>query len=661
MAQKSIAMALVAASLSGSAQADDVTPIQKVLTMMEEMLAKGKAMKHEEEVEFSKFHEWCDNVRKETERDISNGADQIEQLAADISKASSDAEVLSAEVEDLDKATGQLEADAKSASAERKKEKEVFEEQHIDLSESVDAIARAISVLKSRGADVPQSLLQVTQSSLVPEEAKKALTSFLSVHEGSESGAPEANAYEFQSGSIVSLLENLKRKFEDQRLVLEKEEMNAKAAYEVLMQQLTDDIKANNGSASAKTAAKAGRLEAAAQAKGDKAVTEKTKATDEKTLLDTNTQCRAKSEEFEANQVTRKDEIAAIEKAIEIISSDAVKGAGEKHLPSALLQKKHAFAQLRSSFREAPEARQRAINYLQSQASKLGSRYLSVVAAHTEADPFEKVKSMIKDLITKLMEEANAEQDQHGYCQAELATNKQTRDIKSSEVEELTAKIESETSTSQRLSSEITALADALSELKAKQSEATEMRNSEKKTNAKAVSEAAEAQRAVEQAIKVLNQFYESQESGAFVQKAKNQKAKEPYKGMGATSGGIVGMLEVVLSDFARLETETSESEASSQRSYEKFMDESEQDAAVKETEKAHKEKNRDRADEKLRGFKKELEMTQSELDTALDYYDKLKTQCVDTGLSYEERKKMREEEIASLQEALKILSGEDI
>merc|ERR1719486_813861 len=140
-----------------------------------------------------------------------------------------------------------------------------------------------------------------------------------------------------------------------------------------------------------------------------------------------------------------------------------------------------------------------------------------------------------------------------------------------------------------------------------------------------------------------------------------SQAGKAPYKGMGASSGGIIGMLEVVLSDFARLDTETSEAEMLAQRAYEKFMDESAEDSAVKETEKKHKENNRDRTDEKLRGTKKELEMTQEELDSAMDYYDKLKTQCVDTGLSYEERKKMREEELVSLQEALKILSGEDI
>jgi len=304
---------------------------------------------------------------------------------------------------------------------------------------------------------------------------------------------------------------------------------------------------------------------------------------------------------------------------------------------------------------------------LQAQAAKLGSRYLSVVAAHTEADPFGKVRKMIKDLITKLMEEANGEADHHGYCTAEMATNKQTREIKSSEVDELSSNIESETATSERLSTEISNLADALSELKGKQSEATNMRSDEKKSNAEAVVEAKAAQRAVEQAIKVLKDFYASQDGAALVQSADkdiesmSQAGKEPYKGMGSTSGGILGMLDVVLSDFARLETETSEAEAQGQRTYDAFMNESSEDAAVKETEKKHKENNRDRALDKLRGLKKELEMTQTELDSALDYYGKLKTQCVDTGLSYEERKKMREEEIVSLQEAVKILNGEDI
>jgi|Transcript_87664 hypothetical protein len=648
-----ILSATVAALLTCTAHAGQVTPIQKVLQMMEDLLSKGKAMKHEEEVEFAKYHEWCENTLAEATKSIKEGAAEIEKLTADIAKAESDAEVLGEEVAALQQEVAAHEADAKSATAVRNKEHEAYVAQHLDLSESVDAIAKAISILKSRSADIAQSLLQVSSLKLVPPQSKAVLTSFLSMHAGEVQGAPEANAYEFQSGGVVDMLEKLKLKFEDQRFLLEKEEMNAKANYEVLMQQLTDDIKADSSAVASKTAAKGSRLEAAGQAKGDKAVAEQTKVTDEKTLSDTTAECAQSSKEYEANQVTRADELKAISKAIEILSSDEVKGTGEKYLPSAL-QISKSFAQLRSSV-EPSSVRSKAVEYLQAKATKLGSRYLSVVATHAQEDPFGKVKKMIKDLITKLMEEANSEADHNGYCTSELATNKQTREIKSTEVDELSAQVESETAKNEQLTTEITDLADAISELKGKQAEATKLRGTEKENNAQVVSEAKDAQHAVEEAIKVLKDFYDSSGSTAFLQ------TKEPYKGMLSESGGIIGMLEVVLSDFARLETETSEAEELGQHTYDTFMDESNQDVAVKETEQKHKEKNRDRCQEKLRGLKKELEMTQEELDTALDYYDKLKKQCLDTGLSYAERKKMREEEIVSLQEALKILSGEDI
>ena len=52
---------------------------------------------------------------------------------------------------------------------------------------------------------------------------------------------------------------------------------------------------------------------------------------------------------------------------------------------------------------------------------------------------------------------------------------------------------------------------------------------------------------------------------------------------------------------------------------------------------------------------------TQRELQAAMDYYDKLKPSCIETGVSHEERAARRQEEIESLQEALKILNGEDL
>merc|ERR1719253_985840 len=117
-----------------------------------------------------------------------------------------------------------------------------------------------------------------------------------------------------------------------------------------------------------------------------------------------------------------------------------------------------------------------------------------------------------------------------------------------------------------------------------------------------------------------------------------------------------MGMLDVILSDFARLETETEQAENSAASTYETFMNESNEDVAVKGTEIEHKSNKKDTCNETIASLNKNLKLTQTELDKALDYYDKLKAECVDTKVSYEDRMQMREEEIQSLQEALKVL-----
>jgi len=262
--------------------------------------------------------------------------------------------------------------------------------------------------------------------------------------------------------------------------------------------------------------------------------------------------------------------------------------------------------------------------------------------------------------------------DQHAYCETELATNKQTREIKSSEVDELTAELEKQNALLEKLTEEIAQLSDEVAEIKAQQAEATKNRMEEKKTNRQTIDDAKVAQAAVEKATAVLKDFYSSVAAGAALlqnqdvaglkQEVKSASSDnlDPYKGMQGSSTGIFGMLEVVLSDFARLETETQQAEDTQQASYDKFMDESNEDVAVKQTEIDHKTKTKDATVESIAELEKNLKLTQEELDKALDYYDKLKQECIDTGLSYEERKRMREEEIQSLQEALKVLNGED-
>merc|ERR1719230_1082647 len=275
-------------------------------------------------------------------------------------------------------------------------------------------------------------------------------------------------------------------------------------------------------------------------------------------------------------------------------------------------------------------------------------------------DPFKKVKKMIKDLIVRLMEEANEEAEHKGWCDTELSTNEQTRKEKTEAVETLHAEIDELEASIAKLTEDITELTAAVAELDSAMAKATELRQQEKTKNTETISDSQEAQTAVAQALTVLKEFYaKAAEATAFVPQPEIFDA--PYKGMNAEGGGVVGMLEVIESDFARLEAETSSSEATAQKTYDGFMTDSKVDKAQKTTDSEHKAAKKQDQEQALTVKNSDLEGTQKELDAALAYYDKLKPSCVDSGVSYEDRVGRRKEEIESLQEALKILNGEDI
>jgi len=361
-----------------------------------------------------------------------------------------------------------------------------------------------------------------------------------------------------------------------------------------------------------------------------------------------------KAGDFKARQELRAGEIVALEKAIEVLSSNAVSGNAKKHLPGFIQNQGTALLELRSSLNTQTQMQMRVSQFLQDRARKFNSRMLAALSQRVTADPFTKVKKMIKDLVVKLMEEANEEADHKGWCDNELSTNQQTRKEKTDAVETLHAQVDSLEASIAKLTDDIGTLSKSIADLDAAVAKATGIRTEEKKKNTETISDAEDAQTAVAQALTVIREFYaKAGEATAFIQ--------QPYNGMQEQSGGVVGMLEVIASDFARLESETKAAEASAQKEYDAFSTDSKVSRAAKTTEMEHKAAKKQGEAAAVTATKADLEGTQKELNAALSYYDKLKPSCVDAGVSYEERVTRRKEEIQSMQEGLRILNGEDI
>jgi len=646
-----------------AAFAAQVTPVQKVIQLLEGMSAKGKKEKHDEQVQFAAYKQFCDDTTVEKKRAIEEANEKIEMLKADIEKYISDAAILTKEIAGHDDDIAAWTGDMKAATKVRGMEKTDYDATHKDYSESVDALERAIAVLKKQAytrkqAEMFAQVGALKELNLIPKEAKKTIEAFLAEDpaEGLAVSAPEAAGYEFQSQGVIEMLEKLLDKFIDERTVLEKEEMNSKHAFDMLMQDLTAQTDQAKQDREEKAETKAKKLQAKADAEGDLTDTTTTRDADQKYLDDLTATCEQKATDFESRQQLRTEELEAIAKAIEIISSSAVSGNADKYLPT-LVQKK-SLVSLRADAQS--QSQSHAAAYLKVMAKQLNSRVLMAVADRAAADPFKKVKKMIKDLITRLMEEANEEAEHKGWCDTELSTNEQTRKEKTEAVETLHAEIDQLEASIAKLTEEISDLTKAVAELDAAMAKATTLRQEEKEKNEQTITDSAEAQTAVAQALTVLKEFYaKAGEATAFVQQP--EIFDSPYKGMQSENGGVVGMLEVIESDFARLEADTKAAEASAQKEYDTFMTDSKVDKAQKSTDIEHKTAKKQDESQALTVKTEDLEGTQKELDAALAYFDKLKPSCVDAGVSYEDRVARREEEIKSLQEALRILNGEDI
>merc|ERR1719473_1147989 len=221
--------------------------------------------------------------------------------------------------------------------------------------------------------------------------------------------------------------------------------------------------------------------------------------------------------------------------------------------------------------------------FLNDQGRKINSRILQVIAVRVAEDPFKKVSKMIQDLIAKLMEEANGDAEHKGFCDNELATNEQTRVEKTEATESLHADIDELEASVSQLTEEITELTSQVQELDAAVAKATSLRQAEKAKNTQTIADAKAAQAAVASALATLKDFYaKSAQATSLLQQP--EIFDEPHTGMQSESGGVVGMIEVIQSDFARLEAETTAAEEEGQREYQQFSDDSAMDKTQKQT-----------------------------------------------------------------------------
>lgn len=411
--------------------------------------------------------------------------------------------------------------------------------------------------------------------------------------------------------------------------------------------------------------------EIVARSTKDRTVTEESRAADMKFLQVLTTECQQASDAWDERQQSAKDEQAAIDKACEILESRAtvfLQISRTEHMVTAMPSPGETFdrylsAAHPSSGDDPSSLRQKLITHFRQMGPKLSSVSMLTLVSAASAQPFEKITGLIKQLIENLKKEAAADATQQAFCNAERKKNKESMEKITGRLDKLGNRLDGHTSRKDELVDSIAELTAECQEIDESDAEAEKIRQEQHETFVKAEADFKEATAAVEDAINVLRDFYGDVSIGALVQvKSASTSADKPKAApkMGsaksASAGGILSIMDMMASNFAKTVSELQSTEHEAQASYEKTKNDNEVAKASKQAEIKASKSEVSSLTVAIGETGEDKDAVEKELAALEEYMDKIKGTCANKVVSYEERKKKRAAEIEGLKEALKIM-----
>jgi hypothetical protein len=642
-----------------------VSPVQKVIELLDELKGKVKAELASDEALMSEHTKWCDAQKNEREDAIAMAERDIEDLKATITDAKASVSTFQSEIEELAGKLGSADGELKQATKIRDGERSEFESNEKELSETVDMLERALVVIKRsmpaflQGKDVKKekeadgmkmlsaALSHIVEAAWLDTATKTKVQAMMQSEDGEDdtdlSLQPQAKtvAYESHGGGILDTLGELQEKAETALSKARKDEMEQEHAFQMVKMSLEMELKTMNKRLAECQSGKASAEEQQHAAEEDLAETTKSLAADKTYLSELEQSCAAAVKEFDERQKQATEEMAAVDKAKEILESGV-----------------SVFLQVSPSDKLRNAARQRVSTLLRGLAQKDGVFALSQLATTALQDPFSKVRGMIEAMVERLLAEAGEEADAKAFCDTEIEKSRSKQSDLSARLDMVQVRIEKAAAGKAKLQSAVKELDAEVAKIDMGTAEAIALRTKQHDDYVKTSTEYKQSADAVANAIQVLQDYYAQ---GAFAQVSSiKRQIPGPAFGSAKTDIGttIVSMLEVAEADFTRLLAESETAEKAALAAFEKLSEENALAKTAKTTESKAKTSEAKSLELSLLNYKEDHAASSKELDAVHAYFEKLKPQCETKVMSYGERKARREQEIEGLKEALSILEA---
>merc|ERR1719183_1424832 len=191
-----VLLLVVLACPAGASKAK-ISPVQKIVQMIDEMAGKIQKELDETTADFEEYAKFCDDTSVEKDYAIKDGTEGVEELTATITDTSAGIESAAATIEDLSTKISDTESELSTATALRAAEKESFVKAEKELLETTrelegatTSIKKSLSLVQLRGGKVGQSeretlaavvagLGQLVEASFVTPEQRRHISSLL--------------------------------------------------------------------------------------------------------------------------------------------------------------------------------------------------------------------------------------------------------------------------------------------------------------------------------------------------------------------------------------------------------------------------------------------------------------------------------------------------
>merc|ERR1719387_1190088 len=332
------------ASLFGVASSASVSPVQKVIELLEDNKVKIANDLAAEEKEMAEYTDFCDKESSDKGYAIKTATSKIEDLTALIQKCESKIPEYEDEIATLGTDVASKQKQLMEATALREKEKADFDETEKELMTAIDQLDRAVTIIKrempsfmqlpegarsKKGVELAVKVLgKIIDSGRISIGTKRQIEGLLQTGnmESNEfsfrHGQPQAKqvAYESKSGEIVEKIEEMKEEAEETLTGARSAETKKQNDFAMLEQSLSNGITVANEKISTAKSASGLTAEEMEKAKGDLGATETAKAADEKALAELKHDYETSAAAWAERQESAKAEMEAINKAIAVLS-----------------------------------------------------------------------------------------------------------------------------------------------------------------------------------------------------------------------------------------------------------------------------------------------------------------------------------------------------